>query len=80
MSFHEESQLSDVLLTICIYCYLYITIAEIWRAGVPVHSFSSSAGLRVGLQAKRTLGKNYLAHVPVKTTATPRMIRGVAAC
>ena len=23
--------------------------------------FSSSAGLRVGLQAKRTLGKNYLA-------------------
>ena len=41
--------------------YIYITNAEIWCAGVPVPLFSSSAGLRVGLQAKRTLGKNYLA-------------------
>ncbi len=61
MSFHEESQLFYALLTICIYYYLYITIAEIWCAGVPVHSFSAHAGLRVDLQAKRTLGKNYLA-------------------
>jgi hypothetical protein len=62
MSFHEESQLSDVPLTICIYYYyLYITIAEFCCAGIPVHLFSSSAGLRVALQAKRTRGKNYLA-------------------
>jgi hypothetical protein len=59
MSFHEEFCLPDVLITICL--YLYITNAEIWCAGVPEHSFYSSAGLRVGLQAKRTRGKNYLA-------------------
>jgi len=57
MSFHEESQLSDVRVTICL--YLYITNAEVLFAGVQEHSFSSSAGLQLVLLPKCTLGKNH---------------------